>query len=317
MITGIILIMAFLHFFPQYSVRTEWDRVLLATEVMDTLNTIDRLEKTYDFATCSTAFDDFASNLFNPQWSGAMIWWKETEDLLNYSEDTRVPYFTQGYKESMVDVISFFKDDFNEHSDGTDPDGWTEGGVATWEVTNKEYKGRIIADPNNVPRITYFTTSNYSDFILTARMRRVDGDASRWLGLVFRSNNTPNEGGEYYLFVIRSGATPGAWFGARTIVGGWQSPLPGGNWVTINGLDTTQEHILRVKAVGSQFSLYIDNTPFWSGTYSFRSSGRIGLAINMDMDARFDDVVVRSLDSYGTPVTYDAYSFTLGLGYPY
>jgi hypothetical protein len=33
-----------------------------------------------------------------------------------------------------------FSDDFDEHADHTDPDGWTEV-VEDWEVLNQEYSG--------------------------------------------------------------------------------------------------------------------------------------------------------------------------------
>jgi len=49
LMTGIVLVLAFMFFFPQYSIKSKWDTVLLAVKVRDTLNTVDRLNKTYDF----------------------------------------------------------------------------------------------------------------------------------------------------------------------------------------------------------------------------------------------------------------------------
>lgn len=103
MITGIILFVAFLHFFPQYSIRSKWDMVLLNAKVMDTINTIDGLNKTYEFATSSDEFENFMGRLFAPE---AIIYWKEIKELKNYTEDTSIPYFTQGQKESIVDVVN-------------------------------------------------------------------------------------------------------------------------------------------------------------------------------------------------------------------
>ena len=106
MLTGVILVLAFYHFFPQYLIRPKWDRVLLSVKVRDTLNTIDGLNKTYDFAKNSDEFNQFMENVLDPKYHGAMVWWKQTKDLSGYTEDMDIPYFTEGYKETIVDVIN-------------------------------------------------------------------------------------------------------------------------------------------------------------------------------------------------------------------
>jgi len=105
MITGIILVLSFLYFFPQYKIKTEWDKVLLETMVKDTINTIERMNKTYEFATDSNAFNTIMRSLFNPEKTGmAIVWWKEV-DGINVPEE-KLPYFTEGYKETIVDVYN-------------------------------------------------------------------------------------------------------------------------------------------------------------------------------------------------------------------
>ena len=105
LITGMILFVAFLHFFPQYVIRTEWDGVLLHTKVMDTLNTIDRLNKTYEFATDSDEFNDFMNSAFEPEATGGVVvWWKDVSGDIEIHEP--IPYFTRGYRESIVDVVN-------------------------------------------------------------------------------------------------------------------------------------------------------------------------------------------------------------------
>ena len=100
-----ILFVTFLHFFPQYAIRTRWDSTLLQVKVRDTLNTIDRLNKTYDFATVSTKFEEFMNSTFYPeQTGGVVVWWKDVKGDIDIDEP--VPYFTRGYKESIVDVIN-------------------------------------------------------------------------------------------------------------------------------------------------------------------------------------------------------------------
>ncbi len=105
LITGMILFVAFLHFFPQYVIRTKWDSIMLHVKVTDTLNTIDRLNKTYDFATDSDDFNDFMSSAFQPEETGGVVvWWKAVDGLDVTNEP--IPYFTRGYKESIVDVVN-------------------------------------------------------------------------------------------------------------------------------------------------------------------------------------------------------------------
>ena len=117
MLTAIILILAFLHFFPQYSVKTEWDSVLLGVKVKDILNTIDRMNKTHDFATSTSEFDEFIESIFQPD-SGLietpMIWWKEVKGpaVLGFSVEDE-PYFTEGHKESMIDVFNISNTYYN------------------------------------------------------------------------------------------------------------------------------------------------------------------------------------------------------------
>jgi len=111
LITGMILFVTFLHFFPQYVIRTKWDGILLHVKVTDTLNTIDRLNKTYEFVTNSDEFNKFMNSTFRPeQTGGVIVWWKQIEPEQFRSEqgifNEPVPYFTRGYKESIVDVVN-------------------------------------------------------------------------------------------------------------------------------------------------------------------------------------------------------------------
>lgn len=104
MITGIILVLAFLHFFPQYAVKTNWDKILLGEKVRDTLNTIDRLDKTYELAINPIAFNTFMENLFQPeQINVTMIWWSEVDGL--EVTNPSIPFYAEGFTESMVDVV--------------------------------------------------------------------------------------------------------------------------------------------------------------------------------------------------------------------
>lgn len=105
MITGLILFVAFLHFFPQYVIKSKWDKALLVIKVRDTLNTIDRLNKTYEFAKSNDEFYRFMNRTFLPETTGGVVvWWKVVEG--DVKDNYQIPYFTEGYKESIVDVVN-------------------------------------------------------------------------------------------------------------------------------------------------------------------------------------------------------------------
>ena len=107
MITGMILFVAFLHFFPQYVIKSKWDKALLVIKVRDSLNTIDRLNKTYDFAMSNDEFNSFMNRTFLPEKTGGVVvWWKGVVGSNIGAPTYPIPYFTEGYKESIVDVVN-------------------------------------------------------------------------------------------------------------------------------------------------------------------------------------------------------------------
>ena len=115
MTVGIILLMALIFFFPHYSIKSRWNSVLLSIKVKDTLNTIDRMNKTLDFAKNQTKFDNFMKNIYTPPTGysyGAIIWWKNIQSPFpNFLIEQGIinqplPYFTEAEKETIIDVIN-------------------------------------------------------------------------------------------------------------------------------------------------------------------------------------------------------------------
>lgn len=113
LITGTILLLAFMHFFPKYLIQSKWDNVLLVVKVRDTIQTIDNLNKTFEFAKDSNEFEDFMDSIFPPEFTGAMIWWKQIEQVEgdNFMSEEGItndpiPYFTEGHKKTIVDVVN-------------------------------------------------------------------------------------------------------------------------------------------------------------------------------------------------------------------
>ena len=113
LITGMILLFAFVHFFPRYMIRSEWNNILLTVKVRDTIQTVDNLNNTFVFATDTDEFNDFMGDVFLPEYTGAVIWWKHIDqvDGDNFMSEQGitndpVPYFNEGYKETLVDVVN-------------------------------------------------------------------------------------------------------------------------------------------------------------------------------------------------------------------
>ena len=116
LVTGTILVLAFMFFFPQYSIKSKWDSVLLAVKVRDTINTIDRMNKTYDFAASNVEFDNFMTRIFQPEKAGGVVvWWKVVEGDIQ-TDSYNIPYFTEGYRESIVDVYNTTSDGYHVYS---------------------------------------------------------------------------------------------------------------------------------------------------------------------------------------------------------
>lgn len=115
MITGLILLIAFLHFFPQYTIKSKWNSALLSVKVRDTIKTIDRLNETYEFATDLNKFDNFMNSVFLPEETGEVtVWWRNINGI-SASIDT-TPYFTEGYREAMVDVYNTTTNGYHVYS---------------------------------------------------------------------------------------------------------------------------------------------------------------------------------------------------------
>jgi len=333
MVTGLILIMAFLHFFPQYSVRTQWDKTLLATEVMDTLNTIDRLGKTYDFATCSTAFNDFTSNLFTPETSGAMIWWKETDNLEGYAEDMSIPYFTQGYKESMVDV-EVMSDEytvdgdtvalwhFNEGS-GTNLDnaqgdasldGTLNGNGDEWTV-GKLNSTLYFDGTNDYINVLDHDSFDMASFTLEAWIKTSNAGIGRRVIVVQQS-------GDYWaLSFYNNQLEICSSFDSQLDDSGFGYPCSYYNGRTLN--DNIWHHVAGVRKTGDYVKWYIDGinvktiTISNSDTYQISANVLIGRDGGNRFNGKIDEVRISNVARTTFDIRYNAYSYTLGLGYPY
>lgn len=289
MTTGLILIIAFLHFFPQYSVRTNWDRVLLAERVKDTLNTIDRLNRTFEFATDTSSFEEFIGILFPPRIVNvSMVWWKEVNGLQD-GESTAIPYFTQGNRESMVDVVNdIFFDNFNDGEN----QGWNVISGA-WNFEDEVYKESTT--DNAISLVNNQTTDNT---IIKIRFNDTGSGTSQNAFIIFDYKN-PND----FRF---AGARVGSdYWTIGNFSGTWD------NYITSSEtINTLTWYEMKVIIKDNTATLYVDDVKKVEYTFISIDSGKIGLA-GQNNNAHFDNFFV------DTGVGFEVYSFTLGLGYPY
>lgn len=287
MISGILLILAFLHFFPQYSVKTEWSKVLLKENVRDTLNTLDRMNKTFEFATDpgknSTKFDDFMETLFLPRLKNVtMIWWKEVNNL-TWGESMIIPYFTEGYMESMVDVDNVvFHDNFNDGND----DGWTAD--SEWIADNWEYGGVGGVGQG----IKTKAPLNLQDLTIEANFKIISGTG--WIGYKIRSYGEGKDQG--YVIQLESDG---------------DIKLKNETFETSASTSINVNEFNTIKTIlnGNTIRIYVNDELKINFAEVNVVTGEVYLHI-VDAEGYFDDITVRGNE-------YQVYSFTLGLGYPY
>lgn len=101
-LAGIVIVMIFLYFFPQYSTKSEWSSAFLQATVNDVLLTIDNSGQLYNFARNTQQFDNYMNRIFS---NSVYVWWKDIEDL-STGVDTQRLYFTKAKKATMVDVVN-------------------------------------------------------------------------------------------------------------------------------------------------------------------------------------------------------------------
>ncbi|MBU5690111.1 MAG: hypothetical protein QXM68_02635 [Candidatus Aenigmatarchaeota archaeon] len=102
-LAGIILIMLFMYFFPQFSIKTEWTSNLLQQTTNDVLLIIDNTNQVYNFARNNQNFDSFMRRLFP---NSVYIWWKSVDNLPG-AQNTEKLYFTKAKKATIVDVVNY------------------------------------------------------------------------------------------------------------------------------------------------------------------------------------------------------------------
>ena len=113
-IAAVILLVSFVHFFPQYSIRSNWDEVMLETRTEDILNVIDNMNETYNFATDTNDFHNFMDSITYDE-TGVFIYWKTIEGL-DDGESEEVTYFSKAQQATIFDVRYTDSDGFEVYS---------------------------------------------------------------------------------------------------------------------------------------------------------------------------------------------------------
>jgi hypothetical protein len=334
LITGMILFMAFLHFFPQYVIITKWDGILLHVKVMDTLNTMDRLSKTYEFATDSSQFENFMNSTFHPEKTGGVVvWWKSVDGLDVTNEP--IPYFTRGYKESMVDVgiiptecsvdpdtvgLWHFNIDEDPTLDETDNDNDGDVVGANWTSSGK-FGGAFDFDGSDdyieVPDGGIFGLDITEKITIEAWVKfdvidgtqdsrdMIVGKSQAYIfakdtnnKLYFNYHNGTDWAGAAYSQTVFTTSDIGKWFH----VAATYSKTEGKVRIYINGQLDSETSVF-ANSINTNDNYIGIGKAMWWDTWLF--GGTID-------EVRISNVARSSFD-----MRYDVYSFTLGLGYPF
>lgn len=335
MITGMILFIAFLHFFPQYTIKSKWDKTLLIVKVRDTINTIDRLDKIYDFGTSSVEFNNFMNRTFQPEKAGGVfVWWKGTKDLQGYTEDMPVPYFTEGYKESMVDV-EFMSDEYTAGAntvalwhlnDGTGTAATDSSGNGNtgnlvngpkWTVGKLKSALRFdgvddyVSAPSSSLSSTSFTIEAWAKFANTAGEQVIAGKYNN--GFLWWDGNN--------MRVEFKGATTGSWRGIPQDGGAQWKPLPN-IWyhfaATFGGSGTTVRLYVNGQLVSETNPMIpINENPLLIAENFAIGRWELGVGSSRYFNGIIDEVRVSNIARTNFDIRYNPYTFTLGMGYPY
>ena len=279
-ITGVILMLAFFHFFPKYSIKSNWDTVLLDTQVKDILNVIENMEKTNIYATDKQEFDLFMQNVLATSEQGAVIWWEDTEGL--GLEDPQIPHFTKAQKATIVDATDvIFNDDFRNANNI-----WTPSG-GEWIIQDERYKATSGSTEISL------TSFNIIDAEIKSEIEISSGKKA---GIAFRAQNNTH----YYAFV--GDAQTNKWRLEK-----WENGASTEIEFVNDKVDTGKKYNITAVMDGTNFSGYVNDTLIITHNSLDFENGHTGLFIE-DATAYFDDFSING---------FTIYSFTLGIGYPY
>lgn len=180
---------------------------------------------------------------------------------------------------------------YQENFSSGQAQGWNPDLSADWSVVGGEYRAYKSNPGETISMVSTYGGKIFTDFTYEVKVKR--GETSgRGGGMIFRASSdyeaSPVSIGDGYSFCIRSSD-----YYLKKTVRGSTTTLQG--W-TDSGHITTGWNTLKVRAVGSSLSFYINGALVKSLTDSSLSSGRIGVwgytGTDYNNSWYFDDVLV-------------------------
>ncbi len=188
---------------------------------------------------------------------------------------------------TLVPDNALFRDQFDPISSGE------------WHLESDELGGSVIENNQMIMRVNAPNTIQYStlrepvfdDFKLQVDLTLLDGTEAVSYGVLFRMNDR----NEFYRFDITG---DGRFMVEKANAdGSWIQYLD--NWKTVDSFEIGKDawNTLRIDAIGSEISYYVNNALVYSMTDDSLTEGNIGLDIGTfsqtSASAAFDNLIVQ------------------------
>ncbi len=123
---------------------------------------------------------------------------------------------------------------------------------------------------------------SYSDFAAAVKVERLEGPITNGYGLMFRIQG-PNDS---YLFFINGN---GQYCFGKYVGGNWSYIQ---EWAACDAINANTSNLLRVKAVGNKFCLFINDKQVLDVSDNSFAQGNIGFTVLPQVHVAFDDFVL-------------------------
>ncbi|MFA6603157.1 MAG: hypothetical protein WCT01_05150, partial [Candidatus Shapirobacteria bacterium] len=219
-------------------------------------------------------------------WNSAstQIWFRGQSTLgaLSASTDYYVYYGNSGATSPPVNKSNIYAlwDDFNQHENNTDPDGWREDS-GTWYVQDHYYYTSGGNQP--VTSSTVFGNTN-TDYIFEAKTKFASGS---YVGLMPRHTGLGVTDNGYYLGPNGSGNSVEFW---KRVAGNWTQQ---GTGVGFTGFTDNNWHTQKAIMVGSSMAFYFDGLLIKSYTDTSSPWLAGAAALHTTAAGYYDDIKVR------------------------
>jgi len=185
----------------------------------------------------------------NSSWNNAAttVWFKTQASVGITGTDTNYylyyNYSSAGSPPTNKSNVYALWDDFNDHANSTDPDGWREDS-GTWYVQDQYYYTSGGAQP--VATSTVFGDSN-TDYIMEAKAKYSSGS---YVGLMPRHTGSGASDNGYYMGPNGAGNSVEFW---KRTAGSW---VQQGTGAGFTGFTDSNWHTLKAVMVGSSIDRY-------------------------------------------------------------